>query len=592
MINTEFRMWLQLPIILPLMVWRKHSIKQSSSYSKNSSPMKELSGRQSGELGERSSPRADFPPHGGSLPGLLLTVLSPSSWVFSLIWSSGSQLPFCGLVGEPVVFLVAMSSSSRSRSGLARDRVGRFCKGGSSVGVKDPVQSKQNSMVDDMVPSFDQTRSVTRSRSGATLDVERGVCMRGSKAVDAVSGRIQQVQESGVVQAKQQVVAAVQVEAVDSAADDVDSAEINEVSECESDRSSFNSSSADADFGIEEEEKSVGAGNHSSGLSMPVGGLLADQVFDQMPQSIPTGPGVKPSAGDYAEVPEKVEERAPWVNLFRNNRNLGKGIVLDEVEDVGAFVQLEEEDVDLVDEAWGLCLVGLFAGKFPGMGAVRNLREGWKVDCSHWIHRSGWIVFKFQSEEDRWKVLNGGPYFAYGRNLMLKIMPRCFRFGSEDLATVPVWIQLPDLPLDCWNARALSKIVSKVGKPISTDMMTRTKERISFARVLVEVDASKELITVVEVVLPTGVVYDQMVVFEVAPNYCKKCKAFGHGDVGCNKDIEGRQYMAYVPKRKSRPGGVDIRPLGGKQKVGEASVVKKGDDLAVTGQTGPTGSGT
>ena len=235
--------------------------------------------------------------------------------------------------------------------------------------------------------------------------------------------------------------------------------------------------------------------------------------------------------------------------------------------------------------------MGLFAGKFPGMGAVRNLREGWKVDCTHWIHRSGWIVFKFQSEEDRWRVLNGGPYFAYGRNLMLKSMPRCFRFGSEDLATVPVWIQLPDLPLDCWNARALSKIVSKVGKPISTDRMTRTKERISFARVLVEVDASKELITVVEVVLPTGVVYEQRVIFEVAPIYCKKCNAFGHGEVVCNKDKEGWQFKAYVPKRNSRPGGVDFRPLGGKQKAGEATAVKVGADLAVSGQPGASSSG-
>jgi len=188
-------------------------------------------------------------------------------------------------------------------------------------------------------------------------------------------------------------------------------------------------------------------------------------------------------------------------------------------------------------------------------------------------------------------VLNGGPYFAYGRNLMLKIMPRCFRFGGEDLATVPVWIQLPDLPLDCWNVRALSKIVSKIGKPVTTDMLTRTKERISFARVLVEVDASKELVDVVTVKLPTGVVYDQLVVFEFAPKYCKKCKTFSHGDVGCNKEMEGSRYPVFVPKRKSQPGGVDMRPLGGKQKAGEALAVKKGDVLANIGQPGPSGSG-
>jgi len=52
------------------------------------------------------------------------------------------------------------------------------------------------------------------------------------------------------------------------------------------------------------------------------------------------------------------------------------------------MLQIEEEDVDDVEEAWGFCLVGQFAGKFPGMGAVRSIREGWKVQCKHWIHRS------------------------------------------------------------------------------------------------------------------------------------------------------------------------------------------------------------
>ena len=75
--------------------------------------------------------------------------------------------------------------------------------------------------------------------------------------------------------------------------------------------------------------------------------------------------------------------KAPWVNLFKDNRNLGNGIKLQEVEVEGDLVQLDEEDVDEVDEAVGICLVGLFTGKFPGVGAVRSLREGWKVECTH-----------------------------------------------------------------------------------------------------------------------------------------------------------------------------------------------------------------
>lgn len=73
-------------------------------------------------------------------------------------------------------------------------------------------------------------------------------------------------------------------------------------------------------------------------------------------------------------------------------------------------------------------------------------------------------------------------------------MPTCFDFGDEEISSIPVWRNLPGLPLECWNATALGKITSKVGKPISTDKLTYTKERLSYARVLVEVDTAKELV--------------------------------------------------------------------------------------------------
>jgi len=40
-------------------------------------------------------------------------------------------------------------------------------------------------------------------------------------------------------------------------------------------------------------------------------------------------------------------QSAPWVNLFRDNRNLGKGMTLEAFEVNGDMVTIEEEDVDL-----------------------------------------------------------------------------------------------------------------------------------------------------------------------------------------------------------------------------------------------------
>jgi len=419
-----------------------------------------------------------------------------------------------------------MKPATRSRSGQPRNFDGRFTKGGSKVVEARPVQAEL------------QVAAAVQEAEG------------GNKIVAGGSGRIQQVW-------------AVAEKGADVALDQHESSEGDEVSTHETE----GSDSASSDSVNEMEEVLEDSGNQFSDLPNAGGGQLADQLFDQMPQSGPSLPAVKLGAAGTGGVQVGAvgaAQVAPWVNLFRDNRNPAKGIKLDEWEVEGDLVMLEEDDVDVVEEVWGFCLVGLFAGKFPGMAAVRSLREGWKVNCSHWRHRSGWIVFKFQSDEDRLKVLNGGPYFLYGSNLILKTMPRCFRFEGEDVSSVPIWIQLPGLPLDCWNARSLGKIVSKVGKPLTTDKMTLTKERLSFARVLVEVDASSDVVSDVEVRLPTGVVYHQSVIPEFRPKFCKKCKSFGHVEGDCGKG---------VPKSTSRPGGVDLRPLGGKQMEGVASAV-------------------
>jgi len=119
---------------------------------------------------------------------------------------------------------------------------------------------------------------------------------------------------------------------------------------------------------------------------------------------------------------------------------------------------------------------------------------------------------------------------------------------------------------------------------------------------MVEVDASKELVTAVEVRLPTGVVYHQSVVFEFIPKYCKKCKIFEHAEGDCKKESMGRKVSAYVPKRKLQTGGgtainkagaVGVkggaRELIGEPILDENPPVKTTDHLADIGQPGPCG---
>lgn len=49
---------------------------------------------------------------------------------------------------------------------------------------------------------------------------------------------------------------------------------------------------------------------------------------------------------------------APWVNLFKNNRNTDDCFQPHLVKDQANVITSNADDVDNVDESWGYCLVG------------------------------------------------------------------------------------------------------------------------------------------------------------------------------------------------------------------------------------------
>lgn len=69
-----------------------------------------------------------------------------------------------------------------------------------------------------------------------------------------------------------------------------------------------------------------------------------------------------------------------------------------------------------------------------------------------------------------------------------------------------------------WSPDILGRIASLVGKPCYLDKMIASRERLSYARVLVELSSGDKVIESVKLKGPDGVIYDQRIVFEVNPH--------------------------------------------------------------------------
>nr|TKR90321.1 hypothetical protein D5086_0000234360 [Populus alba] len=155
------------------------------------------------------------------------------------------------------------------------------------------------------------------------------------------------------------------------------------------------------------------------------------------------------------------------------------------------------------------------------------------------------IQSKFESEEEKLVVLRGGPYLVYGRPLVLKPMTKFFDFSCEEMSRVPVWVKFPCLPLCCWSLICLSKIASVIGKPIQCDQLTSNLSRMSYARVLVEIDLLEELCHSVEISLPDGLTLHQKVVYETLPKYCNFCHVLDHTRLLCSKAAASTNKVPY-----------------------------------------------
>ena len=100
---------------------------------------------------------------------------------------------------------------------------------------------------------------------------------------------------------------------------------------------------------------------------------------------------------------------------------------------------------------------------------------------------------------------------------------------------LPVWVKFPNLPLQCWSPFCLSKLASVIGKPLHADAPTTSMTRLSYARVLVEVDLLADLPSSINITLPNGVSKPQVVLYESLPRFYKRCKTPGHLNFACNK---------------------------------------------------------
>ncbi|WOL17753.1 hypothetical protein Cni_G26546 [Canna indica] len=141
------------------------------------------------------------------------------------------------------------------------------------------------------------------------------------------------------------------------------------------------------------------------------------------------------------------------------------------------------------------------------------------------------FYFVFRLRKMLSRSLNG-PWSFRGDLINLRPSKPDFKALTEELSSAPVWIQLPDLPMEYWQNSSLFRIASLVGKPIKVDEQSFSWLRGKFVRICVDLDFTKPLKQGLWIEKPGYGIF-QAIRYERLPIFCFKCGIIGHNIKDC-----------------------------------------------------------
>ncbi|XP_019264984.1 PREDICTED: uncharacterized protein LOC109242601 [Nicotiana attenuata] len=156
---------------------------------------------------------------------------------------------------------------------------------------------------------------------------------------------------------------------------------------------------------------------------------------------------------------------------------------------------------------------------------------------------------------------------------------------KESVDLIPMWIRFIGLDIKYWGQTALTKLAGLVGKPMKADRATTQKERLTYARVLVEVKPHQKYPETIMFEDEKGRIVEQEVFYEWKPTLCGKCKNFGHELKECRRFIKEEKEKLTNKQELKEPSTIQEQT----QMEKEATNMKnKGDQKQIHQEKGPT----
>ncbi|XP_031093091.1 uncharacterized protein LOC115997607 [Ipomoea triloba] len=189
-------------------------------------------------------------------------------------------------------------------------------------------------------------------------------------------------------------------------------------------------------------------------------------------------------------------------------------------------IRLTDQEKERIREPWRKSLIIKVVGRKVGYAYLLwRLNTMWKpkIRMELIALENDYFFVKFGSVEDLEFAMFEGPWMVLDHYLIVKQWVPNFDPLTDTTEKVLVWIRFPNLPVEYYNILTLRKIGNKLGWTVRVDHTTSLVSRGKFARVYVEIDLTRPLIS--RFTLEEKV---WQVAYEGMHLVCFSCGLYGH----------------------------------------------------------------
>ncbi|KAL2931224.1 hypothetical protein RDABS01_036634 [Bienertia sinuspersici] len=181
------------------------------------------------------------------------------------------------------------------------------------------------------------------------------------------------------------------------------------------------------------------------------------------------------------------------------------------------FILIDADEILDEIEYWLNAVVCFVLGANPPQevleGYFKRIRGKLGIDKIVLVGK-GMFLVRFLDASGCSAVINGGAHLFGKKPLIVEQWHPDLDMSKQEVRSVPVWIRLPSLELKYWGEQTLLELATILGKPIFLDNITKNKEKLNFAHVLIEIAIDGDMPEKIQFIDEKGMMAIQRVEYE------------------------------------------------------------------------------